>query len=153
MNRHGAYRAVEIMRVLKSGGVFITEQVGGRNNMLLSTRLLPDYAPLYPAHDLAHERARFEAAGFELLETKEYFPNVRFFDIGALVYFARIIQSGITPALGRGCLPRGTAFSAARDPGARRGEKPRAPLPHRRPQTEKTEASRTCIEIAQCVII
>lgn len=92
MNRHGAYRAQEIMRVLKPGGVFITEQVGGRNNMLLSTRLLPDYAPLYPAHDLAHERARFEAAGFELLETKEYFPNVRFFDIGALVYFARIIQ-------------------------------------------------------------
>lgn len=91
INRHGAYRVDEIKRVLRPGGVFITEQVGGRNNMLLSCRLLQDYTPAYPRHDLAHESAKFHADGFEILEKKEYFPKVRFFDVGALVYYARII--------------------------------------------------------------
>jgi len=92
LNRHGAYRAEEVRRVLRPGGVFITQQVGGRNNMLLSGRLLPDYTPAYPTHDLAHESARFHAAGFEILEKKEYFPKLRFYDVGALVYYARVIE-------------------------------------------------------------
>ena len=44
--RHGAYRADELLRVLRPGGVFLTEQVGGRNNALLARRLLRDYRPL-----------------------------------------------------------------------------------------------------------
>ncbi len=91
LNRHGAYCAKEVYRVLKPGGVFITQQVGGRNNMLLATRLLPDHTPPCPEHDLARERVKFERAGFKLLEERESFPKLRFFDIGALVYFARVI--------------------------------------------------------------
>ncbi|HWQ59139.1 MAG TPA: methyltransferase domain-containing protein [Clostridia bacterium] len=92
LNRHGAYRANEVYRTLKPGGVFITEQVGGRNNAMLSARLLSEYEPPYPGHDLARESARFAKAGFELLEKEEDFPKLRFFDIGALVYFARVIE-------------------------------------------------------------
>ncbi len=92
LNRHGSYRADEVKRVLKPGGAFVTQQVGGRNNTLLAGRLIPDYQPAYPLHDLAHESARFEKEGFRLLEKKEYFPELRFFDVGALVYFARVIE-------------------------------------------------------------
>ena len=92
LNRHGAYRADEVKRVLKPGGLFITQQVGGRNNMLLSGRLLQDCTPAYPQHDLAHESARFHALGYEIIEKKEYFPKLRFYDVGALVYYARVIE-------------------------------------------------------------
>ncbi|HOG01561.1 MAG TPA: methyltransferase domain-containing protein [Clostridia bacterium] len=92
LNRHGSYCAKEVFRVLKPGGVFLTQQVGGRNNTLLSGRLLPDFAPAYPGHDLARESAKFERLGFEILEKKEYFPKLRFFDVGALVYFARVVE-------------------------------------------------------------
>ena len=64
--RHGAYRHDELIRVLRPGGVFLTEQVGGRNNALLARRLLQD--------------------------SKEYFPKVRFYDTGALVYYAHMID-------------------------------------------------------------
>ena len=92
LNRHGAYDAGEVFRCLAPGGVFITEQVGSRNNMQLSRRLLPDYSPANPKHDLAHAEAEFRAAGFELLAGREAFPKLRFFDIGALVYYAGIIE-------------------------------------------------------------
>ena len=35
---------------------------------------------------------KFEDAGFVIQESDECFPPVRFFDVGALVWFARIIQ-------------------------------------------------------------
>lgn len=92
LNRHGSYDAREVWRVLKPGGMFITQQVGGRNNMLLSGRLLQDYTPAYPAHDLAHESAKIHQQGFEIIEKREYFPKTRFYDIGALVYFARVVE-------------------------------------------------------------
>ncbi len=92
LNRHGSYDAKEVFRVLKPGGVFVTQQVGGRNNTLLSGRLLPDYEPPCPEHDLVRESAKFVRAGFALLEKKEYFPKLRFFDVGALVYFARVVE-------------------------------------------------------------
>lgn len=92
LNRHGSYCAKEVYRVLKPGGLFITQQVGGRNNALLCARLLPDYTPAYPEHDLARESAKFEREGFMLLDKRECFPKLRFFDIGALVYFARVIE-------------------------------------------------------------
>ena len=35
---------------------------------------------------------KFEDAGFEILEKDEVLRPIRFFDVGALVWFARIIQ-------------------------------------------------------------
>lgn len=35
INRHGDFDAPELYRLLKSGGVFITEQVGGDNDRYL----------------------------------------------------------------------------------------------------------------------
>lgn len=90
--RHGAYRHDELIRVLRPGGVFLTEQVGGRNNVLLARRLLPDYRPPQPEHCLNADCEAFAQVGFEILDAKEYFPKVRFYDTGALVYYAHMID-------------------------------------------------------------
>ncbi len=89
--RHGAYLHEEVFRVLRPGGVFVTQQVGGRNNTLLARRLLRDYLPPFPGHHLSADCARFGAAGFNVLDAKEYFPKTRFFDTGAIVYYAKAI--------------------------------------------------------------
>lgn len=92
ISRRGEYRHDELFRVLRPGGLFLTEQVGGRNNALLARRLLPDYRPPYPHHHLSADCEAFAEAGFELLDAKEYFPKLRFYDTGALVYYTHMID-------------------------------------------------------------
>lgn len=91
INRHASYDAAEIRRILKPGGVFVTEQVGGENNRSLSERLLGAFQPQFPGFGLGREAERFRAEGFTILRWEEYFPRLRFFDIGAVVWFAKVI--------------------------------------------------------------
>lgn len=91
LNRHESYLASELKRVLKPGGMFITQQVGGRNNSVLSRRLIPGYAPELPDHDLAHNMQAFTREGFEIQRAEEAIQLLKFYDTGALVYFARNI--------------------------------------------------------------
>lgn len=71
--------------------MFITEQVGGENNCGLSERLLSSFQPQFPGFCLKGEAEKFRAAGFTLLRQEEVFPRLRFFDVGAVVWFARVI--------------------------------------------------------------
>lgn len=92
INRHGDLNPAEFMRLLKPGGVFITQQVGAENNREL-VRLLCGETPL-PFSEQYLEKAEdnFRQAGFEILEGQECRRPFDFFDVGALVWFARIIQ-------------------------------------------------------------
>ncbi len=93
LNRHGSFCAEEIHRVLRPGGLFITQQVGADNDRGLVEALYDNPPPLpYPDQRLSIIRSRFEAAGFLTLDAREAFLPIRFFEIGALVWFARIIQ-------------------------------------------------------------
>lgn len=93
INRHGNFNPGEIGRVLKPGGLFVTEQVGAENDRELVKLLLNDLPKLpFPNQYLRIAGAAFEAAGFELLEAKEAFRPIKFWDVGALVWFARIIE-------------------------------------------------------------
>lgn len=92
INRHGAYRADEIARVLKPGGLFITQQVGAENDRELVHLLLPELRdkPVC-GNTLASAMQEFSGAGFEIIDGDEHFGPIRFYDVGALVWFARII--------------------------------------------------------------
>lgn len=93
INRHEAFSLHELHRILRPGGVFITQQVGGQNNRALSEFLLGSSAA---AVDEAFNAERvsddLRRNGFTVLEAAECFPKLRFRDIGALVYFATIIE-------------------------------------------------------------
>lgn len=92
INRHGDLNPSDFWRLLKPGGVFITQQVGAENDREL-VRLLCGEVPMpYPEQYLEKAEHRFRQAGFEILEGQECCRPYDFFDVGALVWFARIIQ-------------------------------------------------------------
>lgn len=92
INRHGDFCAKEIYRVLKPGGVFLTQQVGAENDREL-VELLCGKTPLpFPEQYLEIAEQAFREAGFAILDGQECYRPIRFYDVGALVWFARIIQ-------------------------------------------------------------
>ena len=92
-NRHGAYNVTELKRVLKKDGIFITQQVGAENDRELVEMLLPKYKDLpYAEHYLNIKQQEISEQGFEILESGETFQPIKFFDTGALVWFAKIIE-------------------------------------------------------------
>ena len=92
LNRHGDMDAPEIKRLLKPGGLFITQQVGAENDRDLVELVLPDTPLPFPQQTLREQSARFAEAGFELLRAEEAFGPICFYDVGAFVWFARIIE-------------------------------------------------------------
>lgn len=92
INRHGDYAPTEIHRLLKKNGVFITQQVGENNERDLVEMVLPGAEKPYSGWNLEAQRKKFEVAGFEVLQAEETYQPIYFYDVGAFVWFARIIQ-------------------------------------------------------------
>jgi SAM-dependent methyltransferase len=93
INRHESYDIYEVYRVLKKGGIFITQQVGGENNLVLSNRICNSKIRFNDLKNtLKHQILEFDAAGFAIINSGEHFPEIKFLDTGALVYFAKIIE-------------------------------------------------------------
>ena len=92
INRHGDFSPPEIKRLLKGGGVFITQQVGSDNDRELVEMVLPGAEKPFPHENLREQKAGFADAGFEILQAEEAFGPICFFDVGAFVWFARIIE-------------------------------------------------------------
>ena len=91
INRHGDFNPAEIYRVLKPGGLFVTQQVGAENDREL-VDLLCGKLPLPFPQQYADKAAKaFQEAGFKILRQEETFRSIRFADIGALVWFARVL--------------------------------------------------------------
>lgn len=92
INRHSSFDIKEIKRMLKPNGTFITQQVGGKNNENISNALIKDFKPLFSENTLDNNLKEIEKNFFEILYAKEFFPSLRFKDIGALAYYAKIIE-------------------------------------------------------------
>lgn len=93
LNRHGEYIPQEIFRILKPGGIFITQQVGAENDRELVELLLPEAPPLpFPKQYLRIAQEELAACGLTILDGQEAFRPIQFWDVGALVWFARIIE-------------------------------------------------------------
>lgn len=92
INRHGSFDPAESYRLLRSGGLFITEQVGAENDRDLVKMVLPDVPKPFPELELSIQQKKFEDAGFKILRAEEAFRPIRFYDVGAFVWFAHIIE-------------------------------------------------------------
>lgn len=82
-DRHEAFRAAEVARILRPGGTFLTQQVGGRNDEGLNALLGAGAPPRSPT--LAGYRDQLRSAGLEVVEAREAFARHRFSDVGAIV--------------------------------------------------------------------
>ena len=65
--------------------------MGGRNDEELSRALAPDFSSPYPLATLAVARAALAAAGLAVEQAAESFTPLRFYDVGAVVFFAKAI--------------------------------------------------------------
>ena len=92
LNRHGGFDPAEVFRLLRRNGIFITEQVGEDNDRDLVELVLPGTEKPFPHLNLREQRRRFEDAGFQILQADEAYRPIRFYDVGAFVWFARIIE-------------------------------------------------------------
>jgi SAM-dependent methyltransferase len=89
LNRHGAFNANELARILAPGGIFLTQQVHG----LFAYDLLTHFgaSPPWPGATYEDAIARIAAAGLELLQGADWRGTLIFKDVGALVYYLKAI--------------------------------------------------------------
>jgi len=89
LNRHSAFRVTEVFRILKAGGIFLTQQVGGDNlnDLIREFGVVPQYADW----TLSVARRQIQDAGLSIEEAKEWIGKVEFKDVGAIVYFLKAI--------------------------------------------------------------
>ena len=92
INRHGNYNVEELYRVIKPNGLFITQQVGSDNDKELIRLLCPDAVKLFPNANLNYQLKLFQNKGFSITLGEEAYRPIKFYDVGALVWFARIIE-------------------------------------------------------------
>jgi SAM-dependent methyltransferase len=92
INRHASVWEEDTFRLLKPGGRFITQQVGGRNMIDLNELLQEQPFFIYEDWTLKAAVSRAEAVGFRVLYAREAFPPATFTDIGAVVFYLKIIS-------------------------------------------------------------
>jgi SAM-dependent methyltransferase len=100
INRHEFYSEKEVYRILKPNGIFITQQVGDKNNSKLRFLLTGrEESENEMEWNLDYAANKLEMTGFDILERKENNTLTRIFDVGAIVYLLKAVPwelSGFT---------------------------------------------------------
>lgn len=91
INRHESYDLSEVSRVLKPNGLFITQQVGSEDCAGLSAHLNEAGSPFTSPFTLDTELERFQQHGFTVIQSQQCYPPVKFYDIGAIVFWAKVL--------------------------------------------------------------
>lgn len=87
LNRHSAFNAAEIARVLAPGGVFLTQQVHGLWADDLHAAF--DVTPQWPNATPEQYVPRLQTAGLTVTDVRNWQGALRFTDVGAIVYFLK----------------------------------------------------------------
>jgi SAM-dependent methyltransferase len=89
IDRHESYHPPEVMRMLRPGGLFITQQVGqGLWNL---KEILVGEAGTETDWSLKTLVDGLTSAGFRILDTREDIQSLRFYDVGAIAYWLKAI--------------------------------------------------------------
>lgn len=89
ISRHGGFRVAEMHRILRPGGTFLTQQVGGDNLADLAAAFGARLA--YPDNTLERVCDDLTTLGCEIQLREAWRGPARFHDVGALVYFLKAI--------------------------------------------------------------
>lgn len=90
-NRHESYSVKEVDRVINNKGIFITQQVGSKNCLELNEKLGAKVDMGLGEWNLKKAITELKAADFKILTQNEQYPILRFYDIGALIYYLRAV--------------------------------------------------------------
>ena len=89
INRHSAFNIAEIERMLTPGGIFLTQQVDGRNlNDLLAAF---ESRPLWPYFTLDFVLERVDQTNLIVDLAQEWTGTSTFTDVGAIVYYLKAV--------------------------------------------------------------
>ena len=91
INRHEEYSPQEVLRILKPNGIFITQQVGHHDNIELN-QFFGEETYKNEIWNLEYASKQLRSNGFELLDSKEALFEEYFKDIGAIIFYLRIIS-------------------------------------------------------------
>jgi len=92
INRHESFDIMEIGRALRHKGYFITQQVGNKNtNEFMQMLNDKDFVFDRTHHTSEKYVAALEKQGFQIIQTSEIEYPVKVYDVGALVFQAKII--------------------------------------------------------------
>ncbi len=89
LNRHADFNPSEVVRVLSSGGTFLTQQVHGMSMWDLQAAF--DAAPEFPDATPEKYVPMMEAAGLSIAKVEEWEGRRVFEDVGAIVYYLKAI--------------------------------------------------------------
>jgi SAM-dependent methyltransferase len=90
INRHESFDPREVWRILRPGGTFLTQQVGGQDNREINTALQDVVTLSYEGWTAATAAAQLRAAGLEVVVERESACPGYFHDIGAVIMYLRI---------------------------------------------------------------
>lgn len=89
ISRHESFDAAEVARVLRPGGTFVTQQVGGDD--FAEAHVIFGAPVEYPEVLLPRVAAAVDAAGLVVEESASWAGQTRFDDVGALVRYLRMV--------------------------------------------------------------
>jgi len=92
INRHDGFDPLEVYRVLKPGGTFITQQVGGLDNLELNQILEKGFSFPFFHWSLAEALTGLYDAGFVIVRAENAPLATIFKDIGAVIYYLKAIS-------------------------------------------------------------
>ncbi|GAA4422243.1 hypothetical protein GCM10023169_16330 [Georgenia halophila] len=89
LNRHEAYHPAEVARVLRPGGTFVTQQVGGGE--LAELAAVTGVCPSVPQIRYEEFRDALAGAGLEVVDGAEWSGTYEFTDVAAVVAYLQMV--------------------------------------------------------------
>ena len=90
INRHESFDIREVHRVLRPGGLFITQQVGGQDLIELNEALQEKVSLSYPEWEMSSLCGQIKAEGMDVLLAENAYPEAVFADVGAVLFFLKV---------------------------------------------------------------
>jgi SAM-dependent methyltransferase len=89
IDRHSAFKSKEVSRVLKKGGLFITQQVASNSNCYMQDLLGMKDVPWTKKDSLKFYTDELKRAKMKVIKAVEAYPKTRFYDTAAIVYYLK----------------------------------------------------------------